>query len=473
MIPLIVDCAEVTANEAPNLTHVAVLEQTSELGFADENNTNLWAQPNYLWSHKDMEIPVQPSHGNSVRNAGTGLDFEWAPEDTNKSNYDWVTEDIITPSHDRATENTSKPNHGKPTKQKIKPDKTKNGTTKLTHSKATENISTPNFDRITKDTTAKNQDRATNNTIQPIYSGSSKDTTTTNNDYPTDDTSARKLSAVEPTTEDQWIGAVVSPALWIEGDDQGQWPELGQPAQDDWTQVSYNKKTSKQEQKLEGKVTSAQNSNVNVPCKAKRKKTSAKVRPNYFIAVRCTDPAIGEALENVTSEIISQNPEYDDVCYNRNEIHVTLCTLALTSDKEIRRAVRVLEKMKSELMSRVPTEPLKIAGISEFSRGVVIYGNVHCPKQFLDFRAFLLGRLEEAGVHPTDDDDYVSHMTIGKINERFIRRVPDVINFPEVVYKKVVNTTFGFQKVHGIHLCKMGSQRREDGFYTCPTEVMF
>ncbi|XP_041350522.1 uncharacterized protein LOC121369482 [Gigantopelta aegis] len=382
MIPMLVDYADVAANQASSAVVAAVLEQrkniSSEIWVGDDGDGDKitrWAQPDMTLSYKENTAPVQSGASNA-----------WRTGDTTASVDDWNTYEI--PAQE----------------------------------------------------------------------------------YPT----------VDPSTENQWVGAVVSSSLWADGEDQTQWPELcdNPPPSDDWTEIPYRKKkTIPEEKQFDRKVTSALDSKVNSKTRGKGKggkKTGSSARPNYFIAVRCTNPDIGDALEKVTSDIVSQNSVYDDICYNRNEIHVTICTLALGSERQIKRAVKVLQDMRAELISHAPKELLKIAGISEFNGGKVIYGQVDCPQEFLKFRALLRRWLQGQGVTPTDDDDdYTAHMTIGKITQTFLRRVPDVTNFPEHLYKKFINMTFGLQKVEGIHLCKMGFERREDGFYTCPVEIIF
>ena len=41
------------------------------------------------------------------------------------------------------------------------------------------------------------------------------------------------------------------------------------------------------------------------------------------------------------------------------------------------------------------------------------------------------------------------------------------------LYVNLKDKFFGKQSVDSVHLCKMGYERREDGFYNTPAEIIF
>ncbi|XP_041350523.1 uncharacterized protein LOC121369483 [Gigantopelta aegis] len=235
-----------------------------------------------------------------------------------------------------------------------------------------------------------------------------------------------------------------------------------------------SKKTKAEEKTLE-KNTPATESPRNVVSGTSKKKTRAdSLRPNHFIAIRFSNPDIGNAVEKVIDEMAEHNPVYREACYNRHDIHLTLCTLALYSQDQIDQAVKALQAVKPELVEHAAKKLLNIEGVSEFDDCKVLYGQIQSPQVLLKLHALLEGRLQKEGVTLTDTcNQYTPHMTIGNITQRFRHKNPTVKKFPEDLIKKFKHLKFGLQKVEGIHLCKMGNERRKDGFYTCLTEIIF
>ena len=244
-----------------------------------------------------------------------------------------------------------------------------------------------------------------------------------------------------------------------------------------------NRQKNKQEKKGMHQKYSADSPKVSVLIVPTQKPSSphnrekwgeSPTRCNYFVAVRCSNPDVGDSVEMVLDEMDSQNPAYREACYNRDEIHITLCVLALYSQDQMDRTVKLLQNIKRTLAALAPKTPLKIEGVSEFNNCKILYAQVQSSALLEHFRYLLVGELQKEGITLGDmNRDYKPHVTIGNITRRFRTRNPGIENFPENVLTKFKNLKFGLQKVEGIYLCKMGDERREDGFYSCLTQIMF
>ncbi|XP_046570472.1 A-kinase anchor protein 7-like [Haliotis rubra] len=196
-------------------------------------------------------------------------------------------------------------------------------------------------------------------------------------------------------------------------------------------------------------------------------------RANYFVAIRCTNGEIGDGVTEVVKKMLSVDHVYQPICYNRNEVHVTLTTVALHSDRDINKAVAALQDAREVLINHAPTSCLTISGIDEFQGSKVVFGKVKVEEDVLLLRKVVRWAFEKKGIYPKDNfGDYHPHMTLAKVNVGFTKKT-GLRNISRAVYESLLGYKFGQQGVKGIHLCQMGHDRRADGFYICPTQIDF
>ncbi|XP_067683547.1 A-kinase anchor protein 7-like [Haliotis asinina] len=196
-------------------------------------------------------------------------------------------------------------------------------------------------------------------------------------------------------------------------------------------------------------------------------------RANYFVAIRCTNGDIGDGVTEVVKKMLSVDNVYQPICYNRNEVHVTLTTVALHSDSDINKAVAALQDAREVLINHAPTSCLTVSGIDEFQGSKVVFGKVKVEEDVLLLRKVVRWAFERKGIYPKDNfGDYHPHMTIAKVNVGFTKKT-GLRNISRAVYESLLDYKFGQQGVKGIHLCQMGHDRRADGFYICPTQIDF
>ncbi|KAL8593697.1 hypothetical protein ACOMHN_057524 [Nucella lapillus] len=196
-----------------------------------------------------------------------------------------------------------------------------------------------------------------------------------------------------------------------------------------------------------------------------------KLRPNYFLALRITDPEIRQGVEQIQDYLLDNEPLYGPCCIPPRALHITLCTLGLDTPEQVSHAKEVLQRIQPELASSVPKEPLHLEGVSNFYSRVV-YAKVRPHQAFMDFVDHTKLLVREAGVEIRDNYDFVPHLTIMKVS-RPVARQKGSKNVDPWLYGNFTDMDFGQQRVDAIHLCSMGDERREDGFYVSPAEVHF
>ncbi|XP_071083075.1 A-kinase anchor protein 7-like [Haliotis cracherodii] len=234
----------------------------------------------------------------------------------------------------------------------------------------------------------------------------------------------------------------------------------------DWNVVESRSKPIKVSKKESQKVKFTLDSvpKLDVPADSRR--------ANYFVAIRCTNGEIGDAVTEVVKKMLSVDSVYQPICYNRNEVHVTLTTVALHSDSDVNKAVKALQDARDVLIDHAPTSCLRISGIDEFQGSKVVFGKVSVEEDILLLRRVVRWAFEKGGIYPKDNFDYHPHMTLAKVNMGFTKKT-GLRNISRVAYESLLDYRFGQQGVKGIHLCQMGHERRDDGFYVCPTQIDF
>ncbi|GFO43898.1 leukocyte receptor cluster member 9-like [Plakobranchus ocellatus] len=196
-----------------------------------------------------------------------------------------------------------------------------------------------------------------------------------------------------------------------------------------------------------------------------------KLRPNYFICVRITDPGVIEKICSVHDHLIEQEPMLAECCIPGASLHVTLCTLGLDTAQQLQMCIDALNRVQPDLQAAFPMHPLHLHGVSHFYNRVV-YAKVHYKKDFMVFCDLLKTLLREAGVQIRDGYEFVPHATIMKVT-RPVARERGTKNIDPKIYTPFQDAEFGHQKMDTIYLCSMDTSRRTDGFYLTPLELKF
>ncbi|ESP02496.1 hypothetical protein LOTGIDRAFT_138311 [Lottia gigantea] len=197
-----------------------------------------------------------------------------------------------------------------------------------------------------------------------------------------------------------------------------------------------------------------------------------KLRPNYFLAVRITNPEILKVTSGIQDSILNSQSVYKKSFSAPASLHITLCTLGLDTQEHVDSAVKALHSIHEELKVLVPRKSLIVNGVSNFNKRVV-YAKVEYPPEFLEFVEHIEMCLRHEGIEfRGQHGGYVPHMTIMKTNRPISRRLGTAHIDPKL-YQDYSEQYFGEVPVDAVYLCSMAGQRQPDGFYVSPTHIVF
>lgn len=206
--------------------------------------------------------------------------------------------------------------------------------------------------------------------------------------------------------------------------------------------------------------------------KNKEEYFGGKIKPNYFLCLRITEKEIIEKMKKLREELLVINPLYEDCILSPERLHITLCCLGLDSDEDVQKCVQSLKIINSGISKMNPADiKIQLKGTSHFFN-TVLYAEVEENESFLDLCTYLRTQVKKSGINIRDMFDLHPHMTIMKISRQMSHKIGN--KYLEArVHDLAKDQEFGTQNVNNIHLCLMGQQRQEDGFYICPYKMEF
>lgn len=197
-----------------------------------------------------------------------------------------------------------------------------------------------------------------------------------------------------------------------------------------------------------------------------------KLRPNYFLCQRITDPEVLESVDIMQSRILDVDSRYVDCCIRPSMLHLTLCTLGLPTQEHVRDVAEILERNREELAEMARSKiTIKFSGVDNFYQRVV-YGKVLHDENFKEFVEHLRALIREAGINICDNYEFVPHMTLLKVTRPAVRQVGSK-KVPYWMYNDFKDMEFGSQTIDGIHLCAMKGERIPGKFYDSPAHISF
>ncbi|CAL1542446.1 unnamed protein product [Lymnaea stagnalis] len=195
-------------------------------------------------------------------------------------------------------------------------------------------------------------------------------------------------------------------------------------------------------------------------------------RANYFYCVRVTNPEIHDSILTALEWIVDKEAQYEDFCYSKEILQVTLCEVCLETEDDITKARMALLGVSDLLGQNLPKAKLQIKGLTTLNDKVLV-ADVQYGEDFRHFADLLTSKIKDAGVNVIQDNDYRAHMTVMRVTSSKARKAK-VEKINPWIYVNLKKTHFGDQMVNSVHLCKMGSERRDyDGFYETPAEIIF
>ncbi|KAG8223384.1 hypothetical protein J437_LFUL002629 [Ladona fulva] len=202
---------------------------------------------------------------------------------------------------------------------------------------------------------------------------------------------------------------------------------------------------------------------------AKRRRTSiGKQRPNFFVAVQISNPEIHREISVLQKFITTKKPLFKSTLIKLITLHITLCTLHLPKNGDIRRAKSALRTLETNMKENLIKDPisLKFKGIGSF-KNEVVFAKIETGEpltRFKDLHINLVEALEDEGL--IVKDKFEPHLTIMKMSkDRFLRK-KKIFKIPKDLYEEHNEMHFGDQIVKGVQLLKMG-YRSPDEYYQC------
>ncbi|XP_038065221.1 uncharacterized protein LOC119735556 [Patiria miniata] len=201
--------------------------------------------------------------------------------------------------------------------------------------------------------------------------------------------------------------------------------------------------------------------------KSEEKRRRPSRRPNYFLAIRVTDPVIRRCVRRIQDALCDDDPRLDSSRTDLDSLHITLCTMRLDSQDDMSKAIDVLKSLQrdiSELLS--PVTMLRFQGLDQFHGRVLFSPPEECPA-LIKLSQMLQAALGEAGINLVGNrPQFNPHMTIFKMRRE---EADDFDGTPlrSYLYERFSQAFLGVQPIEAVHLCSMDDPHRADGFYYC------
>ena len=211
----------------------------------------------------------------------------------------------------------------------------------------------------------------------------------------------------------------------------------------------------------------------------KGKRKPKGIEPNYFLAIRVSNPQIHSAIKIVQDSITTHNEKLTPALIPLANLHLTLMVIHLENDEQIQRAKEVLNQCKISLDPILRNSALTItfSGLDHFDHRVV-YAKL-CGGEEMEVLKSVVNIVRETftkeGIPSTNPREFNPHLTVMKLlhNPRVRRKGIKLIKeIPEESYASWVDMNFGEETVNALHLCSM-YKKEEDGFYKCEATVTF
>lgn len=209
----------------------------------------------------------------------------------------------------------------------------------------------------------------------------------------------------------------------------------------------------------------------------KGKKKPEKTTPNYFLAIRVSDPQIHSGVKNVQDTITTHNKELKTALVSLATLHVTLMVMHLENAEQIQKATEVLNQCKISLEPILHNSALrlKFSGLGHF-RHQVLFVKLFGEEEMEVVKSvenIIRETFTKEGIPSTDSRKFNPHLTVMKLSDDPMLRKKGIRKIPVESYASWVDTSFGEQPVNALHLCPMNMEREKDGFYQCVATVTF
>ena len=207
------------------------------------------------------------------------------------------------------------------------------------------------------------------------------------------------------------------------------------------------------------------------------KKKPKKITPNYFLAIRVSNPQIHSGIKIVQDSITTHNEKLTPALIPLATLHLTLMVIHLENDEQLQKATEVLNQCKISLdpILRNSALTMTFSGLDHFNHQV-LYVKL-CGGEGMEVLKSAVNIVRETftkeGIPSTDPRDFSPHLTVMKLSRSPMLRRKGIKKIPEESYASWVDMSFGEEPVNALHLCSMNKKKEKDGFYKCEATVTF
>ena len=209
---------------------------------------------------------------------------------------------------------------------------------------------------------------------------------------------------------------------------------------------------------------------------SKLKKKPKRIMPNYFIAIRVSNPVIHSGVKIVQDSVVSHNEKLMPALIPLATLHLTLLVLHLEDEEKIQKATEVLHQCRTSLEPVLLNSALTLnfAGLDNF-RHQVLFVKLCGEEGIVRLNTVanvVRDTFAKEGIPSTDSRDFSPHLTVMKLTRSPKLRKRGIRKIPLESYATWTDFDFGEERVTSLHLCSM-NKKEEDGFYKCVTTIKF
>ncbi|KAF0695162.1 Aste57867_14007 [Aphanomyces stellatus] len=185
-------------------------------------------------------------------------------------------------------------------------------------------------------------------------------------------------------------------------------------------------------------------------------------RPNAFLCVRITAPAVVAACRAVQDALVAHTPGLRAALLPPEKLHCTLSMLRLQSAEDLAVVRHVLDEARGFIRATLAAAPLVLARVGHFANRVV-HAHIQGPA-IQELATGLQRRLAACGISLVGNHDpFQAHVTLAKLTRELNKTIPSI---DRAAYATMADAPLGDQAVDAVELCATGATLLDaDGFY--------
>ncbi|XP_031559467.1 uncharacterized protein LOC116295700 [Actinia tenebrosa] len=198
-----------------------------------------------------------------------------------------------------------------------------------------------------------------------------------------------------------------------------------------------------------------------------------KTRPNYFVAVRVSNPTIHSSVKVIQDSMVNFDKLLQPALIPISTLHITLMVMHLQTE-EVEKAVEVLKSCERDFKDLFDESlSMTFEELAHF-RNEVVFGKMNNEEEVEKLKLLatvVRNNYEKNGILSTDDRPFTPHLTITKLSRMQKKRKRKLKKIPPESYTSWLDCELGKETVSEVLLCSMNHEKDEEGFYHCAGSV--